>query len=135
MHAHLDRTSLESILFSETNAVVLFHTCLWSRIVEFVDLRRRSGIPIIAEPRDAELLEDLKDLFNTPSVDGNDAKYQDFRFRIHMSFVSAVSDTVRNRGKSNFPGSRENARRCTLEVLRAVALISRGSVRTLCPIS
>ena len=57
--------------------------------VEFVDLRRRSGIPIIAELRDAELLEDLKDLFNTLSVDGNDAKYQDFRFsfRIHMSLA------------------------------------------------
>ena len=31
-----------------------------------------------------------------PSIDGNNAEYQDFRFscRIHMSFVSAVSHTL-----------------------------------------
>ena len=50
----------------------------------------------MAQPLDVELLKDLRGLGKPPSFDGSDAEYQDFRFsfRIHMSFVSAVSHTL-----------------------------------------
>ena len=69
----------------------------------------------MTEPLDAELLKDLRGLGKPPSFDGNDAECQDFRFsfRIHRSLVSTVSHTVdgqvRNRAKSDLPGSREIA--------------------------
>ena len=50
----------------------------------------------MTEPLNAELLKDLRSLCKPPSLDGNDAEYQDFRFsfRIHMSLVSTVSQPL-----------------------------------------
>ena len=96
----------------------------------------------MTEPLDAELLNYLRGLGKPPSFDGNDAEYQDFRFsfRIHMSLVSTVSHTVdgqvRNRAKSDLPGSREIALgdahlKCCIQMYYSLALITKGSVRTL----
>ena len=64
------------------------------------------------------MLKVLRGLGKPPSFDGNDAEYQDFRFRfrIHMSLVSAVSQQLMVR--------------CEVE-RNPLALITTGSVRTL----
>ena len=51
------------------------------------------------ESLDAQLLKDLRGLGKPASFDGNDAEYQDFRFRlkIHMSLVSSVSHELMDR--------------------------------------
>ena len=77
------------------------------------------------ESLDAGLLKDLRSLGKPPSFDGNDAEYQDFRFsfRIHMRprqcCFSRADGQMRSRAKSDLPGSRGSAGRCTLEVLHA----------------
>ena len=50
----------------------------------------------MVETLDADLLKDLRGLCKPPTFDGNDAEYQDIRFsfRIHMSFVRSVSQTL-----------------------------------------
>ena len=50
----------------------------------------------MTEPLDAELLKDLRGMGKPPSFDGNGTECQDSRlsFRIHMSLVSAVSQTL-----------------------------------------
>ena len=59
VHAHLDRTGLESIVFSETSAVLSSCTRTWwrSRFVE------------MAEPLDAQLLKDPRGLGKPLSFD------------------------------------------------------------------
>ena len=93
------------------------------------------------ESLDAELLKDLRGLGKPPSFDGNDAKYQDFRFsfRIHMSFVSSVSHALMDRCEVNRnPISLAAVRalgeahlKCCMQMYYALGLITRGSVRTL----
>ena len=83
----------------------------------------------MTEPLDAELLKYLRGLGKPLSFDGNDAEYQDFRFsfRIHMSLVSTLSQQLMDRceveRKSDFPGSRASAGRCTFEVLNTDVLL------------
>ena len=72
------KTGLESIVCSETSAVMLsfcLHTWWRSLFVETADLRRSSvatRASIMTEPLDAELLKDLRGLGKPPSFDGND---------------------------------------------------------------
>ena len=131
VHAHLDRTGLESIVFSETSAVLSSCTRTWwrSRFVE------------MAEPLDAQLLKDLRGLGKPLSFDGNDAEYQDFRnsFRIHMSLVSAVSHMLMDKCEiERNPISLAAAKalgdahlKCCIQMYYSLALITKGSVRTL----
>ena len=95
-----------------------------------------------AESLDAELLKDLRGLGKLPSFDGNDAEYQDFRFsfRIHMSLVSSVSHEMMNRCEiERNPISLAAVRalgdahllKCCMQMYCALALITKGSVRTL----
>ena len=95
----------------------------------------------MTEPLDAELLKDLRGLGKPLSFDGNDAEYQVFRFsfRIHMSFVSTVSQALM--------GKREVERnpiflaavkalggahvKCCIHMYCSLPLIMKGSVRTL----
>ena len=80
------------------------------------------------ESLDAELLKDLRGLGKLQLFDGNDAKYQDFRFsfRVHMSLVSAVSHERMDKCEiERNPISLAAVRapgRCTLEVLHADVL-------------
>ena len=93
------------------------------------------------ESLDAGLLKDLRGLGKPPSVHGNDAEYQDFRFslRIHMSLVSSVSHETTNRCEiERNPISLAAVRalgdahmKCCMQMYYALALISKGSVRTL----
>ena len=93
------------------------------------------------ESLDAELLKDLRGLGKPPSFDGNDAEYQDFRFsfRIHMSLVSSVSHGLMDRCEvERNPTSLTAVRalgeahlKCCMQMYYALALITRGSVRTL----
>ena len=92
------------------------------------------------ESLDAELLKDLRGLGKPPSFDGNDAEYQDFRFsfRIHMSLVSSVSHELMDRceierNSISLAAVRalgEAHLKCGTQVYYALALISKGSVRT-----
>ena len=92
------------------------------------------------ESLDAELLKDLNGLGKPPSFDGNEAEYQDFRFsfRIHMSLVSSVSHTLMDRCEvERNPISLAAVRalgeahlKCCMQMYCALALITRGSVRT-----
>ena len=76
-----------------------------------------------------------------PSFDGNDAEHQDFRFsfRIHMSLVSSVSHEMMNRCEiERHPISLAAVRalsdahlKCCMQMYQALALITKGSVRTL----
>ena len=94
-----------------------------------------------AESLDAELLKDLRGLGKQPPFDGNDAEYQNFRFsfRIHMSFVSSVSHEMMNRCEiERNPVSLAAVRtlgdahlECWMQMYYALALITKGSVRTL----
>ena len=93
------------------------------------------------ESLDAELLKDLRGLGKPPSFDGNDAEYQDFRFsfRIHMSLVSSVSHELMDRCEiERNPISLAAVRalgeahlKCCMQMYYALALITKGSVRTL----
>ena len=93
------------------------------------------------ESLDAELLKDLRGLGKPPSFDGNDAEYQDLRFsfRIHMSLVSSVSHELMYRCEvERNPISLTAVRalgeahlKCCMQMYYALALITRGSVRTL----
>ena len=90
---------------------------------------------------DAELLKDLRGLGKPPSFDGNDAEHQDFRFsfRIHMSLVSSVSHELMDRCEvernptplTAVRALREAHLKCCMQMHYALALITRGSVRTL----
>ena len=89
----------------------------------------------------ADLLKDLRGLGKPPSFDGNDAEYQDFRlsFRIHMSLVSSVSHELMDRCEiERNPISLEAVRalgeahvKCCMQMYSALALTTKGSVRTL----
>ena len=83
----------------------------------------------MVEPLDADLLKYLRGVGKPPTFDGNDAEYQDFRFgfRVHMSVVSPVSQTLmdkmRSRTKSVRPGNSESARRSVFEMLSTDVLL------------
>ena len=93
------------------------------------------------ESLDAELLKDLRSLGKPPSFGGNDAEYQDFRFsfRIHMSLVSAVSHEMMNRCEiernpiylAAVRALSDAHLKCCMQMYHALALITKGSVRTL----
>ena len=95
----------------------------------------------MTEPLDAESLKDLRGLGKPPSFDGNDAGYQDFcfRFRIHMSLVSTVSqqsmdrcEVERNPISLAAVQALGDARlKCCTHMYYSLALITKGSVRTL----
>ena len=95
----------------------------------------------MTEPLDAELLKDLRGLGKPPSFDGNDAEYQDFRlsFRIHMSFVSTVSQQLMDRCEvERNPISLAAVQalgdahlKCCIQMYYSLALFTKGSVRTL----
>ena len=93
------------------------------------------------EALDAELLKDLRGLGKPPSFDGNDAEYQDFRFRfrIHMSLVGAVSQALMDKCdiKRN-PISLAAVRalgdahlKCCMQMHYELAVKTEGSVRSL----
>ena len=139
VHAHLDRTGLESIVFSETGAVILSswnHTLLRSQWN--ADSRRRDRIPTMADPLDAELLEDLRGLGKPPSFDGNDAES-----RLSLQLLnpheprqcglSHVDGQLRNWAESDLPGSSDGAWRCTLEVLHTDVLFTGVEDERQCP--
>ena len=93
------------------------------------------------ESLDAQLPKDLRGLGKPPSFDRNDAEYQDsrFSFRIHMSLVSSVSHEMMNRCEiERNPISLAAVRalgdahlKCCMQMYYALALITKGSVRTL----
>ena len=95
----------------------------------------------MTEPLDAELLKDLRGLGKPPSFDGNDAENQDFRFsfRIHMSFVSTVSQPLMDKCEvERNPISvaavtllGEAHLKCCIQMYCSLALITKGDVRTL----
>ena len=95
----------------------------------------------MADPLDAELLEDLRGLGKPPSFDGNNAEYQDFRFsfRIHMSLVSAVSHTLMDNCEiERNPISLLAVMalgaahlKCCIQMCCSLELRTKGSVRTL----
>ena len=88
---------------------------------------------------DADLFRDLRGLDRPPSFDGNDAEYQDlrFRFRIRMSFVSAVSNTLMDRCEFERKPSSVAAvqalgdahMKCCIQMYFSLALITKGRVR------
>ena len=110
-------------------------------LLRTVDSRRRCSIPTTAEPLDTELLKNLSGSGKPPSFDGNDSEYQDFRssFRIHMSLASPVSHTLMDRCEvERNPISLTAVRalgeahlKCCMQMYYALALMTRGSVRTL----
>ena len=95
----------------------------------------------MAGPLDAELLKDLRGLGKPPSFDGNDSEYQDLRFsfRIHMSHVSFVSHELMDKCEvERNPISLTAVKalggahlQCCIQMYYSLALITRGSVRTL----
>ena len=95
----------------------------------------------MAEPLDAELLEDLRGLGKPPSFDGNDSACHDFRFsfRIHMSLVSPVFHTLMDKCEiERNPNSLTAMKapgdahlKCCIQMYCSLALITKGSVRTL----
>ena len=130
--------------FSETNAVILSsctHTWWRSRFVETADLRIRYRTSNMTEHLDAELPKDLRGLGKPPSFDGKDAEYQGFRFsvRSHMSLVSTVSHSLtdkceveRNRiSLTAVKALGEAHLKCCIQLYYWLALITKGSVRTL----
>ena len=86
---------------------------------------RRSSV----EPLDLELLEDLSGPGKPPVFDGNDAEYQDFRFsfRIHMSLVSSLTQTL----LATVTVRREASLTCCTQMYFSLDLKTKGSVRTL----
>ena len=80
----------------------------------------------MVESLDADLLKDLRGLGKPPTFDGNGAEYQDFHvsFRIHMSHVSSVSQALMGK----YEAERNHI---TLAAVKSLALITKGSVRTL----
>ena len=95
----------------------------------------------MTEPLHAELLKDLRGLGKLPSFDGNDAEYRDFRssFQMHMSLVSTVSQQSMDRGEiERNPISLAAVQalgdahlKCCIQMYYSLALITKGSVRTL----
>ena len=95
----------------------------------------------MTEPLDAELFKYLRGLGKPPCFDGNDAEYQDFRtsFRIHMSLVSTVSqqsmdgcEVERNPISLAAVQALGDAHlKCCMQMCYSLALITKGSVRTL----
>ena len=93
----------------------------------------------MTEPLDAELLKDLRGLGKPPSFDGNGAEYQDFRFRLHMSLVSTVSQPLMDKCEVertpislavvNLLGDAHL--KCCEQMYYSLALIAKGSVRNL----
>ena len=83
----------------------------------------------------AELLKDLRGLRKPPSFDGNDAENQDIRFsfRINMSLVSTVSlEVERNPISLAAVQALGDAHlKCCIQMFCSLALITKGSVRTL----
>ena len=88
-----------------------------------------------------KLLKDLRGLGEPPSLDGNDAEYQDFRFsfRIHLSLVSTVSPPLMDkceveRNPIFLAGVKllgDAHVKCCIQMYYSLALITKGSVRTL----
>ena len=94
----------------------------------------------MAEPLDTELLKDLRGLGKPPSFDGNDSKYQDFRFsfRIHMSLVSPVSRKLMDkreieRNPISLTAVEALGDRCTPEMLHTDVLFTGLSNERQCP--
>ena len=95
----------------------------------------------MAEPLDAELLKDLRGLGKPPSFDGDDSEYQDFRFsfRIYMSLVSTVSQPLMDMCEierkpislTAVKALGEAHLKCCIQMYYSLALITKGSVRTL----
>ena len=95
----------------------------------------------MAEPLDAELLKDLRGLGKPPSFDGDDSEYQDFRFsfRIYMSLVSTVSQPLMDMCEierkpislTAVKALGEAHLKCCIQMHSSLALITKGSVRTL----
>ena len=95
----------------------------------------------MTEPLDAELLKDLRGLGKPLSFDGSDAEYQVFRFslRIHMSFVSTVSQPLMGKCEvernpiflAAVKALGDAHVKCCIHMRCSLALIMKGSVRTL----
>ena len=95
----------------------------------------------MAEPLDAELLKDLRGLGKPLSFDGDDTEYQyfAFSFRIHMSLVSTVSQPLMDmceieRNPISLTAVKalgEAHLKCCTQMYCSLALITKGSVRTL----
>ena len=95
----------------------------------------------MTEPLDAELLKDLRGLGKPPSFDGNDAEYQDFRFsfRIHMSLVSTVSQSLMDKcevGRKPIPLAAvkllgDTHMKCCMQMYHLLVLTAKGIFRTL----
>ena len=95
----------------------------------------------MTERLDAELFKDLRGLGKPLSFDANDTEYQDFRFsfRTLMSLISTVSHTLMDkceaeRNPITLAGVRalgEAHLKCCISMCYSLALITKGSVRTL----
>ena len=93
------------------------------------------------ELHNADLVKDLRGLGKPQSFDGNDAEYHDFRFsfRVHMSFVSTVSqpsmgkcEAERNQiTLADVNALGEAHLKCCIQMCYSLALVSKGGVRTL----
>ena len=93
------------------------------------------------ESLDAKLLKDLRGLGKEPSFDGNDAEYDDFRFRfrVHMSLVGVVlkrrwTKCEIERNPISLAAVRalgDEHLKCCMQMDDALAVITNGSVRTL----
>ena len=87
------------------------------------------------------MFKDLRGLGKPPTFDGNGSDYQDLRFsfRIHMSFVSAVSHTLMDKCEAEqnhitlaaVKALGEAHLKCCIQMYYSLALITKGSVRTL----
>ena len=140
MHAHLDRRGLESIVFSETSAVTL-SSCSGAGSLKPLIYEDRDRTSTMTEPLDAELLKDLRGQGKPPSADGNDAEYQEFRFRfrIHMSLVSTVSQPLMDKCEiernpiflAAVKALGDAHLKCCIQMYHSLALTTKGNVRSL----
>ena len=138
MHAHLDRTGLESIVFSEPSAVTL-SSCSGAGSLKPLIYEDATESSTMTEPLDAELLKDLRGLGKPPSADGNDAEYQDFRFsfRIHMSLVSTASQPLMDKCEierntislAAVKALGDAHLKCCIQMYYSLALTTKGNVR------
>ena len=80
------------------------------------------------ESLDAELLKDLRGLDKQSSFDGNDAEYQELSIQLQNTHEAVERNpisltAVRALGEAHW--------KCCMQICCALALITRGSVRTL----
>ena len=95
----------------------------------------------MARPLDAEPLTVLRSLGNPPTFEGSDAEYQDFpfSFRIHMSLVSPVWQSLMDKCKTERnPISLKAAHAlgkeyttCLRQMWCSFVLVTKGSVRAI----